>query len=48
MSAAGPGRRPMSEALRHGGPVGPADDVFALAATFFLVITDLDPFLFDG
>lgn len=34
--------------LRDGKAVAAADDLFALAATFFHVLTDRDPFLFDG
>ncbi len=47
--AAGSGTPPYASAtLRHGGPVMPSDDLFALAATVFHVLADRDPFLFDG
>jgi hypothetical protein len=34
--------------LRDQKPVHPADDLFALAATLFYVLTEREPFLFDG
>jgi serine/threonine protein kinase len=47
--ARGPGAAPYaSPARRANHPVQPSDDLFALAASFFHVLADRLPFLFDG
>jgi len=47
--ASGTGTPPFSAAnLRDKSRVTPSDDLFALAATVFYVLTGRDPFLFDG